>query len=134
MSAERTGDRISETPAGAANDTRRAPASAGAARGESAAQPPAAAQPGARVAGPNAIVAVKLFAVVKQLVGSASVEVRLSDGATVAELVAALVAEYPQLAPLEQHLRFAVDGEYAQLDTPIRQGAEVACIPPVSGG
>ena len=32
------------------------------------------------------------------------------------------------------HLRVAVDGAFAGWDTPLRDGAEVAFIPPVSGG
>lgn len=33
-----------------------------------------------------------------------------------------------------ERLRVAVDGAFAQWDDPIRDGAEVAFIPPVSGG
>ena len=33
-----------------------------------------------------------------------------------------------------ERLRVAVDGEFAAWDAPVRDGAEIAFIPPVSGG
>ena len=33
-----------------------------------------------------------------------------------------------------EQLRVAVDGEFAPWDAPVRDGAEIAFIPPVSGG
>ena len=33
-----------------------------------------------------------------------------------------------------EHLRVAVDGEFARWQEPLRAGSEGACIPPVSGG
>ena len=33
-----------------------------------------------------------------------------------------------------ERLRVAVDGEFAPWDAPVRDGAEIAFIPPVSGG
>ena len=42
--------------------------------------------------------------------------------------------EHPQLAPLVAHATFAIGSRYADDRQPIPAGAEVACIPPVSGG
>ena len=58
----------------------------------------------------------------------------LSDTADVAELRGALVRRYPALDPLRDHLRFAINAEYAADDMTIRPADEIACIPPVSGG
>lgn len=85
-------------------------------------------------AGNFIVVEVKLFAVVKQLVGATSTSIRLASPANVAELRAALVAAHPQIALIVGGLQFAVGGEYADDSTPIPPHAEVACIPPVSGG
>jgi len=79
-------------------------------------------------------VEVKLFAVAKQLAGQGSVTLDLPESVTIRELRAALAESVPQLADLLKHARFAVNAEYASDDTRLPPGAEVACIPPVSGG
>ena len=79
-------------------------------------------------------VRVQLFAVARQLAAAESVEIELSSGATVAELRAALGEQVPALAPLLRQTLFAVNAEYASDRTVLPKGAEVACIPPVSGG
>ncbi len=80
-------------------------------------------------------VRVQLFAVARQLAGGReSIEIALPEGATVGQLRAALVADFPQLAGILPHVLFAVDAEYAADDRPIPSNAAVACIPPVSGG
>lgn len=80
------------------------------------------------------IVRVQLFAVARQLAGRAAVEIELSPGATVAELRTALGEQVPALAPLLRQTMFAVNAEYASDPTKVPEGADVACIPPVSGG
>lgn len=77
---------------------------------------------------------VRLFAVARQLAGSDSVEVDLPDGATVLGLRNAIQDQFPELAPVIRHAAFAVNTEYAQDETRIPEDAEIACIPPVSGG
>jgi len=54
--------------------------------------------------------------------------------ATVGELRRALAAERPALARVLARSRIAVDQEFAEDGTPLRDGAEVAVVPPVSGG
>ena len=80
------------------------------------------------------IVRLQLFALAKQLAERDVFELQLPEGATVGDLRRRLVEEVPALADLAPHVLFAVDAEYAADATPIRSGAEVACIPPVSGG
>lgn len=79
-------------------------------------------------------VELKLFAVARQRVGAATIALDLPDGATVADLKRSAAASHPALSPLLPTLLFAVDNEYAPDDLPIPPGAEVAAIPPVSGG
>ena len=79
-------------------------------------------------------ISIQLFAVAKELAGCEAVEVELPKGATVADLRQALVAGAPALAGILGQLKFAVDEEYAAEQAPLREGAKVACIPPVSGG
>lgn len=77
---------------------------------------------------------VRLFAVARQRAGRPIVEVDLAEGATVADLRAALGASVPDLAPILPSARISVDAEYADDSVPITPDADLALIPPVSGG
>ena len=77
---------------------------------------------------------VLLFAGLREAVGSDAVAVELPAGATVADLRGRLAAGCPAAAPLLARSRVAVNQEFAPDDRPIPAGAEVAVIPPVSGG
>lgn len=45
-----------------------------------------------------------------------------------------LAAQKPRLAPYLARMRFALNGEFAQLDARIRDGDEITVMPPVAGG
>ena len=79
-------------------------------------------------------VTVKLFAAARDKAGAAEVVVEVPSPATVAELRQQLAETHPALQPLLPHVLFAVDAQYAKDDTPLTEGCEIACIPPVSGG
>ena len=79
-------------------------------------------------------VRVRLFAIQRELVGSREVTLDLPDGGTIEDAWAALVEWYPVLAPGRSSVRFARNSEYADADTVLADGDELACIPPVSGG
>ncbi|MDR3635498.1 MAG: MoaD/ThiS family protein [Isosphaeraceae bacterium] len=77
---------------------------------------------------------VRLFAVARERAGAGEVLLALGEGATVADLRAGLAERFPALCPLMPNVMIAVDAEYASDDLVIPPGAEVALIPPVSGG
>jgi molybdopterin converting factor small subunit len=77
---------------------------------------------------------VRVFALARQLAGQESLVVDLPPGATVADLRRAMAEQYPTLADLVAHALFAVNAQYAADVTPIPAAADLACIPPVSGG
>jgi molybdopterin converting factor subunit 1 len=79
-------------------------------------------------------VRVQLFAVAKQLAGHEALDIEIPDGGTVGHLRSALAAQIPALTDALPRMMFAVNQEYATNETFIPPGAEVACIPPVSGG
>jgi molybdopterin converting factor subunit 1 len=79
-------------------------------------------------------VRVRLFARARDLAGADVVSVELPAGATVAGLRAALGEACPKLGPLLPRSAVAVNEEFADDATPITPGAEVALLPPVSGG
>ncbi len=77
---------------------------------------------------------ILLFAGARELAGQEQIEVELPQAATVEQLRAALLADCPALSPLLPHALFAINTDYATDETPVPNGAEIACIPPVSGG
>lgn len=77
---------------------------------------------------------VKLFAAARELAGCGEVRIELSTGATVGELRASLIVTAPALAALAQRSMMAVNEEYANDATSLRESDVVALIPPVSGG
>lgn len=70
---------------------------------------------------------VRLFAGLRDRLGAETVDVELGEGATAADLLAAL-----DLPP--RSCIVAVDRTYAEPGRRLREGEEVALIPPVSGG
>lgn len=77
---------------------------------------------------------VRLFAVARERVGRGEITVELPEGATVADLRAALAEQFPPLAPIAARVMIAVDSEYADDAAVVPPGASLAVIPPVSGG
>ena len=77
---------------------------------------------------------VKLFALAKQLAGCETIVVNLPPGAVVADLRRVMGEQCPDLSDLLAHAMFAVNTQYANDESPLPPDAEIACIPPVSGG
>ena len=61
-------------------------------------------------------------------------DVDLEDGATVATLMRRLESDHPKLSPYVGYLMTAVNAQYVERSHPLKEGDEVAFIPPVSGG
>jgi molybdopterin synthase sulfur carrier subunit len=77
---------------------------------------------------------VRMFAGLKDLVGSRDIDMTLPTGATVGDLRQQLADAYPIVRPFLPTLVCAVDEEYVPSDHVLRDGDLVALIPPVSGG
>ena len=77
---------------------------------------------------------VRLFARARELAGADHVAVELPAGTTVADLRARLAAQCPSLAALIGKCAVAVDAEFAGDADVLPDGAEIALLPPVSGG
>lgn len=80
------------------------------------------------------IVQIHLFARAKDLVGQERITVELPAGATVRELRQQLQQTYPQLTELLARSALALNSEFAQDDDRIPAQADIAVLPPVSGG
>lgn len=76
---------------------------------------------------------ITLFAGLAQAIGGRTLEVPWSGG-TVADLRTALVAARPEVGPLLDQSVVAIGSRYVGDDAPVAPGADVAILPPVSGG
>ena len=77
---------------------------------------------------------VRLFARLRDIVGSAEIPFDATPGATLVDVWHALVREYPAIAPYADSMSCAVNADYARMTTTVGDGDEVAFLPPVSGG
>ncbi len=83
------------------------------------------------------MVQVKLFGMLKTFVaGSSMVEIALSDGAHVKDLVDSLHTQYPELGELlhQKKVVVSVNQEIAHWDTALVASDEIALLPPFAGG
>jgi molybdopterin converting factor subunit 1 len=79
-------------------------------------------------------VTVLYFAQARERAGRASETIELPEGSRAADARAALKRAHPELDPLWPHLALAVNGTLADDESPLTPGAELALLPPVSGG
>jgi molybdopterin converting factor small subunit len=75
------------------------------------------------------MITLRAFARYRERLGFDRLELALPVPATVAALL-----EHPRLAGLPGDALFAVNQTFAGRDAPLRDGDEVALMPPVSGG
>jgi molybdopterin converting factor subunit 1 len=77
---------------------------------------------------------VRLFARARDLAGTDRVTLSLPGAVTVADVRRALAETYPRLADLLLRCAIAFREEFADDRLSLPDGAEVAVLPPVSGG
>ena len=75
-----------------------------------------------------------LFALYRDLAGAAELELDVRDGSSAGAAVAELRARHQRLAVLPPRPVSAINREYAALDVTLREGDELAWLPPVAGG
>jgi molybdopterin synthase sulfur carrier subunit len=79
-------------------------------------------------------VTVHLFARLRDITGAGELACDVPPGATIAAVWGQLATEFPQLEPYGRAISSAVNADYARMDRVIREGDEIAFLPPVSGG
>ena len=77
---------------------------------------------------------VLYFAVFRDQLGRDREQIELSDGARVRDALDVLAARHAPIARLRGRFRVAVDQEFSDDDGELRDGSELALIPPVAGG
>lgn len=76
---------------------------------------------------------IKLFGITREIVGAKQQVIASDSPLNVEALLALLKEQYPPLKSIRS-LLVAVNSEYANPETMIDFSAEIALIPPVSGG
>lgn len=79
-------------------------------------------------------VTVRVFGGLVEAAGRARLDVEVADGARVEDLLGAVSAGHPRLAPLLPTVNVAVDLEVVPRSTVLSDASEVALLPPVAGG
>lgn len=76
-------------------------------------------------------VTVLCFAQLRERLGAESCTVTVPAGTTVAQVYATV---FPGAPDTRVPVMYALDAEYVSPSTPVRDGAELALIPPLGGG
>ncbi len=79
-------------------------------------------------------VRVLAFARLRELLGFGERRLSVADGATLDDVWNVLAAETQPLSALRASTRFAHNGALAGGATPLREGDEIALLPPLGGG
>ena len=79
-------------------------------------------------------VTIRLFARLRELAGASDLTRELPDGSTARDAWNALIAEFPGMADYTRAISCAVNEDYSRLTAALKDGDEVAFLPPVSGG
>jgi molybdopterin converting factor subunit 1 len=79
-------------------------------------------------------ITVKLFAVLRDKAGVAELRLELREGARVADAVEGLLVRHPELGAFAKRVAFAVNLSRVDAATVLKDGDELALLPPVSGG
>lgn len=80
------------------------------------------------------IVKVLFFASLKDITGQSGIDLELEENAAVEYLKVKITSMYPKLEPFMSSVKIAINQEFAEEDSVIKNGDELAILPPVSGG
>ena len=79
-------------------------------------------------------VTVRLFARLREIAGAGELAREVDDDATIGMVWQQLVSDFPDFAGYGRSISAAVNADYARMDRQVREGDEIAFLPPVSGG
>ena len=79
-------------------------------------------------------VTIRLFARLRELAGAGELTRQIPEGSSASDVWHALTAEFPAMTDYGRSISCAVNEEYSRLTATLRDGDEVAFLPPVSGG
>ena len=79
------------------------------------------------------ILEILTFGIARDIIGSSVFSIEMTEGTSVDDLKRQILTLYPRFIALSS-LMIAVNAEYGNDETLLREGDEIALIPPVSGG
>ena len=79
-------------------------------------------------------ITVKLFAIFQEVLATDELQINLEPSTSVSAIFDRLVSQHPHLEKWRSLTRYAVNLNFVDPQTIIKNGDEVALIPPVSGG
>jgi len=79
-------------------------------------------------------VKLKFFALYRELAGLREIDKDIKKGSKVDDLLQELLEEYSALKKYKDEILVSVNKNYASEDTELKEGDEVAILPPVGGG
>ena len=79
-------------------------------------------------------ITVKLFAIFQEVLATDELQINLESGTSVSTIFDRLVSNHPHLEKWRSLTRYAVNLNFVDPQTILKNGDEVALIPPVSGG
>jgi len=74
------------------------------------------------------------FAGAKDIVGKSSIEFEVNESTTTTEFEKIVLAKHPSLEKILTTSLLAVNQEYVDTPVVLKEGDEIAVIPPISGG
>ena len=80
------------------------------------------------------IVKILFFASLKDVTGESDFDLELEENATVKSLRVKITSMYPKLEPILNSVKIAINQEFVESDSVLKNGDELAFLPPVSGG
>ena len=80
------------------------------------------------------VIKVLTFAGLAEAQEADEIRIELSDNATAADAIDVLARRWPKLDRMRDAIAIAVNHDYVAADHELRNGDELALIPPVSGG
>jgi len=79
-------------------------------------------------------ITIQLFAILREAAGASRIDLELPSEKNVRQAAEMLAERFPKLRGHLDTLAFAVNGEIVSANTKISNAAEIALLPPVSGG
>jgi len=77
---------------------------------------------------------VQFFSQLKEIVGASEITLELPDATSVAELLARLYRDFPELAKWDRNLLVGAGLDFVARDYLIQPNDQIAIMPPVQGG
>ncbi len=79
-------------------------------------------------------ISLRLFSVYRDITGVRQMIIEVPEQITLEDLFQTLLEHHPRLRDLRKSALFAVNREFVESDLKLKEGDEVAIMPPVGGG